>query len=75
LAEKVQQLQGTQDGGFLQAARLAAAKKGLAAAELAQGHPMGSAIVGGLAGAIPGAISGPRLVEKARRAGKGIRDW
>jgi hypothetical protein len=74
LADKVQQLEGAQTGGFMQAARLAAAKKALAGAELAQSHPGTSAIVGGLAGGAAGAIGGPRLAEKARATAGNVRD-
>jgi hypothetical protein len=74
LAEKVQQLEGEQGGGFLQAARLAAAKKSLAGAELAQSHPGTSALIGGLAGGVAGAASGPRLIEKARTTAGNVRD-
>ena len=74
LAEKVQELEGGQDGSFMQAARLAVAKKGLAGAELAQGHPTMSAITGGLAGAATGAMAGPSLISKGQRAGANIRD-
>lgn len=74
LAEKVQQLEGEQGGGFLQAARLAAAKKSLAGAELAQSHPGTSALIGGLAGGVAGATGGPRLIEKARTTAGNVRD-
>ncbi len=74
MAEKVRQLEGEQTGGFLQAARLAAAKKGLAGAELAQSNPVASAITGGLAGGLTGAVSGPRLIEKARMTAGNVQD-
>lgn len=66
LRQQVQQLEGSQDGGFRQAAALAAAKGGLAAAELAEAHPVRSAISGGIGGALTGAAMGPALVSGVR---------
>lgn len=74
LAEKVQQLEASQTGGFLQAARLAAAKRGLAVSELAEAHPVASALTGGLAGGLSGAMSGPRLIGKAQETARNVRD-
>lgn len=74
LADQVQELQGSQDGSFAQAARLAAAKRGLASAELAQAHPGKSALVGGLTGGLTGAMAGPTLIAKAQKAQGNIRD-
>ena len=74
LADKVQQLQSNQNGGFYQAVQLAAAQQGLATAELAEKHPVGSAIMGGLSGAALGAYKGPGLASKAMLAGRTLKD-
>jgi hypothetical protein len=65
LRQKVEALQGKQDGGFMQAARLAKAQAASATADLASGHPAASAIKGGLMGAGMGALAGPSLAQKA----------
>lgn len=70
LRDRVQQLEASQDGSFGQAAALAAAKKGLAAGELAEKHPMGSAIMGGLGGAVTGAMAGPMLAQNVSELGE-----
>lgn len=61
LRDKVQQLEGAQDGTFRRASALAAAKQGLAASELSERHPVGSALTGGLSGAMAGLKAGPGL--------------
>lgn len=65
-AQEVQKLEKKQDGSFLQASRLAAAKQKAMAYQLASDHPVGSAVVGGLGGALSGALAGPRLMGAAR---------
>jgi hypothetical protein len=76
LREKVEELQPTLGGksSFLQAARLAAAKKALAGAELAEENPVGAALAGGLAGGVSGAIGGPTTMAKARPVMRDLRE-
>lgn len=74
LAEKVQELEAGQGGTFLQAARLAAARKALAGAELAQEHPVGAALAGGLTGGLTGALGGQTTMDKARPVLRDLRE-
>lgn len=69
LRDKVTALEGAQDGSFGHAAALAAAKQGLAAGELAEKHPVRSAIAGGLTGAMTGLAAGPALAAGGRELG------
>lgn len=66
LQQRVQELQGQQDGGFMQAARLAKAQAASAVADLSAGHPAVSALKGGLLGAGMGALAGPSLAQRAQ---------
>jgi bacterioferritin (cytochrome b1) len=74
LKQKVEDLKGQQDGGFMQAARLAKAQAASATADLAAGHPAASAIKGGLMGAGMGALAGPSLAQKATQIRKDLPD-
>jgi len=73
LSDKVQQMQSEAKGGFGHAAALAAAKGGLANAELAEKHPIGSAITGGLGGAFLGAQLGPGLKVQGQKLIKSVK--
>jgi hypothetical protein len=74
LRDRVSQLQGQQDGGFMQAARLAKAQAASAHADLAQKHPGVSAIKGGLMGGVGGALLGPSIAQKAQAIRKDLPD-
>lgn len=74
LAARAQQLEGQRDGSFLQAVQEAKAKQQAVTSELAARHPMGSAIVGGLGGAVTGALLAPGLRHEGGRLARNIRE-
>ena len=74
LRNRVETLGGSQDGSFGQAAALARSKAMLAQGELAEAHPMGSAIKGGLAGALLGATAAPTIGRNMGRIAESVRE-
>ena len=68
LEQKAQEMAAKpQDGSFRQAAELAAAQQAAIGARLAQEHPTGSAIAGGLQGALLGGMAGPSVINMGKR--------
>ncbi len=70
MQQKVQELEGAQDGSFRQALALASARKALAGGRLAQEHPATMSTLGGGLGALEGYRSLPSIMEH----GQGIVD-
>lgn len=73
-AQQAQEMEAKRTGSFLNAVQIAKAKQKATAAELAQAHPVGSAIAGGLTGAVAGASMGPGLRHEGGRFIENIRD-
>jgi hypothetical protein len=56
--QRVQELEGGQDGSFGKALELSKARGALAAGQLSRSHPVASAAMGGLGGAVGGGFTG-----------------
>jgi len=69
LRDRVQQLEGTQDGSFGQAAALATARGASAAGDLAAAHPGRAALSAGLTGGLTGSALGAGASSGVRELG------
>lgn len=73
-AAKAQQMNQDKGDSFWAAARAAAAQNKATGAQLAADHPVGSALMGGLGGAVSGAMAGPSIMHQGRELGRNISD-
>lgn len=74
LQQRVQELEESQDGGFRKALALASARKALVGGQLAQEHPVASAALGGLGGALSGSVMLPSVVHSGRGIVSKLKD-
>lgn len=73
-AAQAQQMNQDKGDSFWAAARAAAAQNKATGAQLAADHPVGSALMGGLGGAVSGAMAGPSIMHQGRELKRNISD-
>lgn len=66
-AARAQEMEAGRTGSFLNAVQIAKAKQKAATSELAAAHPVGSALAGGLTGAVAGASMAPSIRREGGR--------